>query len=67
MKYPIYKNITVKLVGEDGNAFSIIARVRKAMRSKNIPEEKIADFVSEATSGDYNKLLATVGKYVKVK
>jgi len=54
---------TVKLVGEDGNAFFILGRVQKAMRKAGWSKEAIAEFHREATSGDYGHLLRTVMKY----
>jgi hypothetical protein len=57
---------TVKLVGEDGNAFAIIARVRRALLKAGLQEE-VAAFVKEATSGDYDHLLATCIAYVEVE
>jgi len=57
IKYP---NVNVKLVGEDGNAFAILGRVRKALKRAKVPSEDIDVFTKEATSGDYNHLLCTV-------
>lgn len=59
-----YPKIHVKLVGEDGNAFSIIGRVLRAMRRGKVPKEDIDAFKKEATSGDYDNLLVTAMKYV---
>ena len=56
----------VKLVGEDGNAFAIIAKVKKALEDEG-KHEKAKKFVEEATSGDYNNLIATACKYVEVE
>jgi hypothetical protein len=56
MKYP---EITVPLVGEDGNAFSILGRVSRIMRQNGLKDEWTV-FHSEATSGDYDNLLRTV-------
>ena len=53
----------VKLVGTDGNAFSILARVRKVLRKAGHPEEYIDKFTEEATSGDYNHLLQLASIY----
>ena len=61
VKYP---QVKVKLVGEDGNAFSILGRVTKALRRAKVSEEEINLFRKEATSGDYNNLLATVMNWV---
>ncbi len=63
---PKYPQVHVQLVGEDGNAVAIIARVRRAMRNANIPQEEISQFTEEATSGDYNHLLQTVMGWVSV-
>jgi len=64
MAEPIYGDVEVKLVGEDGNAFAIIGRVMKALRRAGHPEGA-KDFEEEATSGDYNNLLCTAMKYVE--
>ncbi len=55
----------VQLTGEDGNAFSILGRVRHAIRESNHPELEDA-FWHEATSGDYDHLLQTCMRYVEV-
>jgi len=57
---------TVKLIGEDGNAFNILGRVKRALVKAGMQEEAKA-FMEEATAGDYNHLLATVQKYVDVE
>jgi len=53
----------VKLVGEDGNAFSILGRASKEMRVVGWKKDEIDQFMNEATSGDYDHLLRTVIKY----
>ncbi|MCC6888516.1 MAG: hypothetical protein IT536_08290 [Hyphomicrobiales bacterium] len=63
IKYP---NVTVQLTGQDGNAFTVLGLMLRAMRKANIPADEIAAFRTEATSGDYNTLLATCMKYVDV-
>lgn len=62
----LYENVTVRLVGEDGNAFAILGRVQSALRRGGASQEAIRDFVAEATAGDYDHLLRTVMKYVNV-
>jgi len=62
-----YSNVTVKLVGEDGNAFAILGRVQRALRKAGVPDDEIKQFLAEAKSGDYNHLLATVMDWVEVK
>ena len=59
-------DVTVKLVGEDGNGFVIVGRVRKRLRRAGATEEQLSEFTEEATSGDYAHLLATVQDWVKV-
>ena len=57
---------TVKLIGEDGNAFAILGRVKRALVQAGMREEAEA-FLKEATAADYSHLLATVQKYVDVE
>jgi hypothetical protein len=54
------------LVGEDGNAFSILGRARQALRLAGRSDEWEA-FAAEATSGDYDRLLATVMDWFEVE
>ena len=58
-------SIRVKLVGEDGNAFAILARVRSALR-RGGRADLVESFTKAATSGNYTHLLATVMEYVEV-
>jgi hypothetical protein len=64
MKYP---NVKVKLVGEDGNAFAILGRVRRELRRVGVPKEECDRFMAEATAGDYNHLLDVCMKWVDVR
>lgn len=61
-----YPNIKVKLVGTDGNAFSILGNVRRALRKGKVSQEEIDAFCDEAMSGDYNDLLFTCMRWVDV-
>ena len=63
IKHP---EITVQLTGSDGNAFSILGRVQKALRKAGVPREEQDAFMKEAMSGDYDHLLATVMRWVDV-
>ena len=56
----------LQLSGEDGNAFGILGRAQKALRRANLHNEHWNNYHTEATSGDYNKLLATTMKYFDV-
>lgn len=64
VKYP---QITVKLLGYDGNAFAILGKVRRHMRRAGLSDEQIHEFTDEATKGDYDHLLRTCMKYVNVE
>lgn len=46
------------LVGVDGNAFSIMGYVRSAMKSAKMTSQDIDAYTKDATSSDYNHLLA---------
>ena len=59
-------NVKVKLVGNDGNAFAILGNVRAAMKKAKIDRAIIEEYTKEATSGDYDHLLATTCEYVRV-
>lgn len=63
IKYP---NVTVRLTGEDGNAFFIIGRVCNALGRAGVPSSEVEEFSAEATSGDYDHVLGTVMKWVNV-
>jgi len=61
---PRYPGITVRLIGEDGNSFSILGRVIAAMKRAGLPPEEIEAFRREATAGDYDALLQCVLRWV---
>ncbi len=46
------------LVGVDGNAFSVMAYVSKAMKTANYTKQEIENYRKLCMSGDYNHLLA---------
>ena len=56
----------LSLTGEDGNAFAILARARKAAMVAGWTKEEIDAYTSEATSGDYDKLLTVTCKMFEV-
>lgn len=63
---PPLTDAVVQLATEDGNAFVLLGRVRRAILDSNRPE--LAEpFVLEATSGEYYHLLATCLRYVTVE
>jgi len=56
---------TVRLIGEDGNAFAIMAKVIKALRDNNL-SDKIDRYKKRALSGDYDNLLQVTSEYVDI-
>ena len=62
---PLYPDVTVELVGQDGNAFAILGAVSKALRRAGY-RDAADDFQAEAMQGDYDHLLATCLRYVEV-
>lgn len=63
VKYP---EIEVQLTGNDGNAFAIMASVRKALKRAKVSPDEIAEYVKESTSGDYDNLLRVAMSWVTV-
>ena len=55
-------NLKLKLVGEDGNAFMIMARARQLLR-RNGRADLIERFTRECTSGGYGTRLARCPRY----
>jgi hypothetical protein len=56
----------VRLVGKDGNAFTILGKVRNALKKVGM-EKEAQEFMTEAMSGDYDRLLQTAMKYAEVE
>jgi len=57
---------TIRLIGEDGNAFAILARARKAL-TKAGREDEFDEFMAEATSKDYKHLLRVAMEWFEVE
>ena len=51
------------LIGQDGNAFFLVGGWRKQARRDGWSSEDIDKVVDEATSGDYNHLVATLAAH----
>lgn len=56
----------IKLIGEDGNAFGILAKARRALLNAGADTEYVDKYLNEATAGDYDNLLAVTADYCKV-
>jgi len=66
MKAPEKKPIC-KLVGKDGNAFSIMGNVQASLKKAGADREYIDQYLQEAMSSDYDNLLAVSMNYVNVR
>ncbi len=64
---PKYPRAKVRMVGEDGNAFAILGRTKRALRDAGASAEDIAAFLREATAGTNDQLLATVMRWVEAE
>ena len=58
--------LPLKLIGEDGNAFAILGKALQALRQAGRGDDW-AVFEADATSGDYDHLLAVVMCWFEVK
>ncbi len=58
-------NIKVKLIGTDGNAYAVLAKVIRALKDGG-RGDLVEQFKKDATSGDYDNLLRVVMEYVEV-
>ena len=64
---PKYPDITVELVGQNGNAFNILGICLRAMRRAGLSKEEQDAFQAEAMSGNYDHLLATCIEWFNVE
>ena len=55
---------TLKILGQDGNAFAILGKAQRVARQNNMDWESIK---KEATAGDYDNLLQTMMKHFEVE
>lgn len=56
MRFP---DVRVQLSGRDGNAFAVLGQCQRAARKEGVSGDQIKEFMTEASSGDYDHLLAT--------
>ena len=53
------------LVGVDGNAFSVMAYTKNAMRQSGFSQTEINEYLEKATSSDYSNLLCLSAEMVE--
>jgi len=56
----------LKLIGEDGNVFSILGKAMRAARQAGWSKEKIEKFQKDAMSGDYDHVLQLCTEHFEV-
>lgn len=56
----INKTVRLKLVGQDGNAFSLMGAFKRAARKQGWLDWEIEKVITICMSSDYNNLLATL-------
>lgn len=59
------KKVKMKLVGLDGNAFSLMGAFQRNARKQGWSKEEIDVVIKECMSGDYNKLLVTLMEHTE--
>jgi hypothetical protein len=65
---PKYPNVTVKLVGQDGNIFNLLAIVNRAMTKAGISGAERDAFNKAVTSTkSYDEALGEILQWVEVK
>ena len=64
---PLYPDVVVKLTGEDGNVFNLMAIVRRALRKDMHLQEELDEFIAEVQSSDsYDAALRVMMRWVTV-
>ena len=56
------KKVKLKLVGLDGNAFSLMGAFQKQAQKEKWTKEEINEVLNKCMSGDYNNLLRTLSE-----
>jgi len=64
---PKFPEVMVRLIGEDGNAFTIIGKVAKALKRAGISNDEVAQYRTRAMGGDYDNLLRVTMEWVNVE
>ena len=59
------KKVKMKLVGLDGNAFSLMGEFQKNARKQGWKKEEIDVVLKKCMSGDYNNLLTVLMEHTE--
>jgi hypothetical protein len=63
MSRVIDKTVKLTLVGSDGNAFSLLGAFSNAAKRQGWDHDEVDKVFDEATSGDYDHLIATLAAH----
>jgi len=67
MKKVIEKTVNLDLVGVNGNAFMIMGVFGRQAKKEGWTKKEVDSVLSEAKSGDYDHLLATITNHCEPK
>ena len=67
VKYPKVKVKLGNLGGPDGDALGVMGRVTAALKNAGVAKDQTDAFIKDATSGNYEHLLATAFEWVNIK
>ncbi|MCI2230327.1 hypothetical protein MC378_14200 [Polaribacter sp. MSW13] len=67
MKKVIEKTVNLNLIGVNGNAFMIMGVFRRQAKKEGWSQKEIEAVLTDAKSGDYNYLLATIENHCEPK
>lgn len=59
--------VEVQLSGNDGNAFSIMGAVQKALKAEGATKAELDQYLAESMAGDYDNLLRVAMAWVEVR
>ena len=56
--------VEMDLSAIDGNAYAIMGAVQRKLKTAGASKEELDQYLAESMSGDYDNLIATVGKWL---
>lgn len=63
---PKHPDVHVKLIGEDGNVFNLIAICKREMRAAGLTREEMNQFEQEVTAGNYDGALRVMMEWFDI-
>ena len=61
------KQVRISKSGQDGNAFTVLGLCASALRKAGASEEDVRNYLADATSGNYEHLLAVSAEWCNFK